>query len=208
MYHHKIIADRKMCGYSGTDCYIDLKNVNNFKDIWSQINIDTITTINSEPIVKDAGLFKFNLIDNFTKKKYESNIADLGKSIRFRITNYSKDINLTPSNILYITMDINGSNCNLGIKLENLYKYILKKVPRTDDKYYLVEEHEREETIVTFETYLNEFELSLVGTSLPIGKSQLTYEMYTLNDCRKKYIGIPFDTNLEVDCFNEIEEIL
>jgi hypothetical protein len=209
MFSYTIVADRKMSGCTGNDLYVEFKNVEHFKDIWTQVDTGIITTINNEIVTRQGNMIKFQLVDNFTKKKYSSNIGNISNGIRFRITDYSNAIDLLPSQILYITMDINGSNCDLCIKAEWFYKYILKRVPGETDKYYLEEEHcDKMNPSTTLNNYLNQFNINLAGRSHHIGRSQITYQMYNLTGCRNKYIGVPFDTSLEVDCFNEIEEIL
>lgn len=209
MFSYTIVADRKMSGCTGNDLYVEFKNVEYFKDIWTLVDTGAITTINNEVVTKQGTIIKFQLVDSFTKKKYSSNIGNISNGIRFRITDYSNEIDLLPSQILCITMDINGSNCDLCIKAEWFYKYILKRVPGETDKYYLEEEHcDKMNLSSTLNNYLNQFSINLLGQSDPIGRSKIIYQMYSLAACRSKYIGVPFDTNLEVDCFDKIEEIL
>jgi len=208
LYKYTIITDRKMAKCTGSDAYIELINVSNFKDIWTNINNDTITTINNQNINKSDKKFKFKIIDNLTKKEYDSNIAKLSNGIRLRIGDYSDDINVFPDQILHLRYSIINNNCLFTIQVENYYKYILKKIPNS--QYYYNEQENCEKMIVSpnRELFLNQFHIIDVGKSEPISRSKLKYRMFQVGNCNKKYIGIPYSTDLKFDEFDKIEEIL
>jgi len=207
LHTYTIITDRKMSKCTGSDPYIELKNVNNFKDIWININNSSIMRINDDEINKSGNKFEFNLLDNLTKKRYTSNISKLSNGIRFRIGDYCDDVGLFPDQILHIHFSVDGTNCFLSIQVENYYRYILKKIPNSSNYYNEQENCDKMNVSQYRETFLNQFSITDVGESEPIGRSALKYRMFNVENCTKKYIGVPYSTELELDEFDSIEEI-
>jgi len=192
---------------TGNDPYIELKNVDDFKDIWTNIDNNSIKKINNFGINKRGNKFEFYLLDNLTKKRYLSNISKLTNGIRFRIGDYCDAVGLFPDQILHIRFSVEGTDCFLSIQVENYYRYILKKIPNSN--YYNEQENCEKMNVSQYrETFLNQFSITDVGESEPIGKSALKYRKFNVEDCTKKYIGVPYATNLKLDYFNNIEEIL
>lgn len=208
MHIYTIITDRKMSKCTGSDAYIELKNIENFKDIWTQIDNNSILTINNEPIIKNSNKFKFKLLDNLTKKTYNSNIAKLSNGIRFRIGDYCDAVNLFPDQILHIRYYIENENCFLSIQVENYYRYLLKKIPTSPYYYNEQENCEKMEVSIVRNNFFLNWNITDVGESEPIGRSRLKYRMFNVQDITTKYIGVPYSSDLELDAFDEIEEIL
>jgi len=208
LHKYTIITDRKMSRCTGSDAYIEFKNVDNFKNIWELIKNDTITTINNNKINKDGNKFEFQLLDNLTKEKYNSNIAKISNGIRFRIGDYCDAVNLFPDQILHIRFSIENSNCFLSIQVENYYRYLLKKIPKSEYYYNEQENCEKMEVSENREEYLKKFSINDIGESEPIGKSRLKYRMFEIEYCNSKYVGVPYSLDLNIDKFDKIEEIL
>ncbi|EIF51386.1 two component transcriptional regulator [Sulfurovum sp. AR] len=216
-------ADRKMsnCTQYKSDPYIELKNVENFKDIWPQLNFGIIKTINNKKPNRESGSdkFEFTLIDTYTDKEYTANISKVSNGIRFRISAFSEYMDLLPSQFIVITMHKEASNCNIGIRAGGFYKYLLKKVQKsktakktkdqTENKYYIEEEECSKMTLSSnVSEYLLQFGIVQSGRTVPKGKENFEYQMYEFEGCTKDYIGVPFNTILDVDCFDDFEEVL
>ena len=213
LFTHKFIATRLLCGFSGSDKYINLNQVEEIHNLYNFIMDDSITMVNESPPVKEISnnIVRFNIIDKILDKSFPMHIKKQDDGLRFTLTEYIKFTKLIPGQIVVISILKNGSSYTIFIEHKEFYKYILEK--HTKENYYriLSDNPPRDFITITDNTniYLSHFGIHNTNdNSLKwSGKNCFSYTSDIFN---KKYIGVPFinTSNLICDSFNKIEEII
>lgn len=217
---HKLLVTRQLAGYSG-DLYINVDSIHDFQNLYKDIMSGVINRVNGEPCIADkSGLkVRFKIIDCMLNKFYDAHIKNnvgdgirTGDGLRFTLTKYIKDLSVTPSQFLTISLEINDNTCSLLLYTNFFYKYILEKhatenlyritMDEVPDKYPKIERISE-----TTNTYLEKF--NIICTNNKNLKWQRTkFISYKYENGSKKYIGVPYSTELELNEFDSIEEIL
>ncbi|EIF51379.1 hypothetical protein [Sulfurovum sp. AR] len=136
------------------------------------------------------------------------------RELRYQLTKYVQLEQIIPGDIISIFIVEDGSNYNISIKSESIYKYILERKSRSDNRYRLMIEHPNSSNnagIVPNEftdVYLSKFGIDKLDETITFGKSSTQFTLYSLENCNKTFIGVPYDTTLECDCFDKAEEII
>ncbi|MGJ0310676.1 hypothetical protein [Aliarcobacter cryaerophilus] len=213
----KYLITRQLAGYSG-DFYINVNHEPMFHTLYDQIMDGSISEVNGSVPTADVPGFKarFNIIDKLINKSFNIHIKkNASDGLRFTLTPYIKHMSSTPSQILIIDLSFEATRCNIYIKSECYYKYILEK-HQVQNKYRIIMAEVPTDAYSGIERltentdpYLAEF--NIINTGDRSLKWQSTYfNSYEAIDYNKKYIGVPYTNKygLVCDSFDRIEEIL
>lgn len=213
---YKILANRQLTEYSGSDKYINVSSIDIFSEIFDDIQSGKITTINSKDLkVEIKG--KTTNIHFFTKdvildNEYKTFLAKGSRELRYQLTNYVHERHVVPGDIITIAIEKNGTNCDVKIKSESIYKYVLERKSKSDVRYRLMIEHPNGSNNAGVtpneftNEYLSKFGIKKLDETTTFGKSSTKFTLYSLDGCNKEYIGVPY-MNFECDCFDNVEEI-
>lgn len=218
MIIYKTLANRQLCEYSGSDKYINVSAVEIFNQIFNDSQSGIINTINNEPIrftTKGATTnLHFITKDKILNKNYNTFFARGERELRYQLTRYVDDEKTIPGDLVIIYIDIIGSNCNINVEISSIYKYVLERKSRPDNRYRILIEYPQGTNNAQITTsqntaaYLARFNIVVLPNSVTFGKSSTLFSTYMLNDCTADFIGVPYNINLECDYFNTIEEII
>lgn len=214
---YKILANRQLAGYAGSDKYINVSGNTEYQEIFSAIESGDITSINGKSLrEEEKGKTKnihFIIEDRLLNKKYDAFLAK-SNELRLQLTNYVNSEKIIPGDIITLVIKRSDTDCKMYIKSDRLYKYVLEKKSQYINKYRILIESPRStgncgKTVSDLtDGYLSNYNIENTGECLTFGKDPTEFNVYVCENCDKKYIGIPFYTNLQIDCFNDIEEIM
>lgn len=212
----KVIGNRQLAQYNSDDRNINVSNKRMFPDIFKDILSHVITTINNEPITidvhGDTTTVDFTIIDKLLDKSYSSYFAKNPRELRLQLLEYVEDRKIIPGDIITIYIERSNSNCNIEIKSDSFYRYVLERKSQKDIRYRVFTEFPRGTnnagiTVSEYtDEYLDSFNIEKLDETVAFGSTEFT--AYSLEGCTSKYIGVPHDKNLELNCFDDIEEIL
>ncbi len=217
---YKLLVTRQLAGYSG-DLYINVDAISDFQTLYAGIMSGTINNVNEVPPVADAdGLkVKFRIIDSILNKPYDVHIkknvgngTSTGDGLRLTLTKYIKDMSITPSQFLIISLSIDSSNCTLFLNANVSYRYILEK-HRTENLYRIImdEVPDRYPSIERVSdnanAYLERFNILCTGDN-SLKWQSTNFMSYKSEDNTKKFIGVPYKPSLECDYFDRIEDVI
>jgi len=217
---YKLLVSRQLAGYSG-DLYINVDAIADFHTLYDGIMDGAITNVNGKtPIPDKAGLkVKFSIVDNILQKSYNVHIKNnvgnginTGDGLRFTLTTYIKDVSITPSQYLIISLFINSNNCKLFLNAHVAYKYILEK-HRTENLYRIIMDEvplrysNIERVSDTANTYLENFNIFCTDDK-SLKWQSTNFMSYKIENTTKKYIGVPYELSLECDYFDKIEDVI
>lgn len=208
---YKFLATRLLCGFSGSDKYINLNQNSDVRLLYDSIIDRSILTVNNSNAVAEAAnnIVRFELVDKKLDKTFSMHIKDQGDGLRFTITNYINYVKLTPGQLVSLVINFNGTNCDIFIQYEEIYKYILEK--HTSENLYHVCSDNSPTNFRTITNNTNSFLASfgIIATNDNSYKWSRNYCYgYTSTNYSKKFIGVPFSTNFGCKEFNRIEDIV
>lgn len=213
----KILANRQLAGYAGSDKYINISSNEALARLFTSLLNGTVVTINKKEIRKETKgnttNIHFTLIDKLLNQEYPSFFAKSDRELRFQLTNYVNSEKVIPGDIITLIVDISVNNCNINIKSDSIYKYVLEKKAGENKYRILIEQpHETSNCGITTseftDTYLSKFNILKSDEVMTFGKDKTEFNIYTLENCNSKYIGVPYNTYLQCDYFENIEETL
>ncbi|MCT7642622.1 hypothetical protein [Aliarcobacter butzleri] len=216
----RTIANRQLTQYNSDDKNINVTKYDFMQELFEEIYNNPSTTINNERVeVKQNGETRridFLIEDIILNKKYEVYFARSPRELRLQLRTYVVDREIIPGDIVTLYVEYEHNNYNLKIKSETIYKYVLERKTVEDNRYRVFidkpENTNNAGITVTENTkdYLNKFGIKKTDEQIPFGKGEkvVMFDGYKFSNCNTKYIGVPYDFGLEVDCFDEIEEIL
>lgn len=206
------MATRQLTGFSGSDLYINLNSENSIIQLYNAIMDNTVTSVNGRDTRKDTQSEQvfFTIHESMSNEYYEIHIKKQTDGYWFRLTPYIKKNLTLPGEFFVIDIKFDNTNCNLNIRKEELYKYILHRHPRVKERYKIMSDNppNNRQTITTeTEQYLSNYSiLPTHDNSLKWGRDH-SYS-YTASNYSKKYIGVPYDSSLPCDEFDDIGEII
>ena len=105
---------------------------------------------------------------------------------------------------MVLNITINEHNAKISIYGLELYRYIMQKC---DNYYILMSDIDTGESYNTIAgNYLKNF--NILRTDTIIKRRYGSFFAYNTDRYSKKYIGVPYNTNLECDEFNGIGDII
>ncbi|RXI45767.1 hypothetical protein CRU99_03465 [Malaciobacter mytili] len=216
MITYKILANRQLTEYSGSDKYINVSSIDILNEVFDDIQSGKITTINSKNLkVEVKGKttnIHFLTKDVILDTEYKTFFAKGSRELRYQLTNYVHDRHVIPGDIITILIEKDDTNCDIKIKSESIYKYVLERKSKGDNRYRLMIEHPtgtNNAGVTSNEftnEYLSKFGIKKLDETATFGKSITEFTLYSLDGCDKNYIGVPY-MNFECDCFDNAEEI-
>lgn len=214
----KILANRQLCEYSGSDKYINISKNETFQQVFTDILSSKISTINNKPICNEikgkTTNLHFEITDIILNKSYKVFFANGTRELRLQLTKYVDSRKVIPGDIITLIIKISETNCNIHIKSESLYRYVLERKSKQIDKYRIFTEYPQGTnnagiTVSKYtDSHLQNFNVLNQNEVMRFGKSETEFSTYNLSECTSDYIGVPHNKNLEVDSFNDIEEII
>lgn len=208
---YKFLATRQLCAFSGSDKYINLNQKREVHNLYDSIQNGTITHVNSEVAISEptSDIVRFKIKDRILNKSFDMHIKKQSDGLRFTLTNYVNYTKLVPGQVLSLDIQITGNSCEIFIEYKELYKYVLEK--HTSQNLYRIMSDNPPPgfTTITDNTneFLTNFEIIATNDNSHSWNGSRCYSFRTDRYVRK-YIGIPFSTELESDEFNRIEDIL
>lgn len=217
MLAFKILANRQLAGYAGSDKYINISSNEVLSNLFASLLNGTVLKINNKDIrIETKGKttnIHFTIVDKLLDQEYKSFFAKSDRELRLQLTNYVNSEKVIPGDIITLIIELSDNNCNFYIKCDSIYKYVLEKKAGENKYRILIEQpHETSNCGITTseytDTYLSKFSILKSDEVMTFGKDKTEFNIYTLEDCDSKYIGVPYNTDLQCDCFEDIEEIL
>ena len=220
MFKMKIIANRQLSQYNSDDKNINISKHIFLKKLFEKIYSGNFSTINNESIdIKKNGKTRridFQIEDIILGNKYNVYFDYSPRELRLQLRTYVVDREIIPGDIITICVSEDKGNCIIKIKSKSIYKYVLERKTVTDPRYRvfidLPENDNNAGITVTNKTeeYLKKFNIYKTSKKIPFGKEDkiVMFNGYYFEKCNTKYIGVPYQENLKIDFFNEIEEIL
>jgi len=212
MKNFKFIVTRQLTSYSGSDKYINLNSLNEINRLYNSILDNSISLVNSiaPESIPTRNMVNFFIIDKTLNKTYPIHIKKAADGLRFTITEYVNDIKMVPNTILIISIKFGNNSCSIFIKTEYFYKYILEK-HASREFYRILNENPPSNRIGTTQNtdiYLSQFNIIKDNDTNLNWRGNQQFSSYYTNNFSKKYIGIPYSSELDCDEFDNIEEIL
>ncbi|QCI27606.1 hypothetical protein [Caminibacter pacificus] len=219
-YTIRVIANRQLCGWAGSDKYINVTNSKVFQKLWEKAKNGKITKINGSDIkIENKGgssKVSCSIIDVVKGKTYESKSIYLtlreqpNNELRFQLTSYVNDNNIMPRDIIEIFIIFDNQNCHIKIKIDYFFKYILEKYPKKPEEnlYRILIDNSPNGHDYINENFLNNFNISKTNEKGKFGNSKTEFTLFEVQGCGKQYIGVPYDGKLQLHCFDKLEEIL
>jgi hypothetical protein len=218
----KVIANRQLTQYNSDDKNINVTKYNFMQELFENVYSNSDITLNNETVEitqnGDTRRIDFLIEDIILNKKYAVYFARSSRELRLQLRTYVVDREIIPGDVvtLYVEYEEDKNNVSLKIKSETIYKYVLERKTVNDSRYRvfidLPENTNNAGITVTENTeeFLKKFNIEKTENQIPFGKGDkvVMFTGYTFNNCNTKYIGVPYNINLEPDCFDEIEEIL
>ena len=214
----KILANRQLAEYSGSDKYINISKNTTFQNIFTSILNSDIKSINNKSIRQEnkgqTNNLHFEIEDIILKKSYNVFLAKGSRELRLQLTKYVDYRKIIPGDLITVIIDINNQNCNIKIKSESLYRYVLERKSKKEDMYRIFTEYPQGQNNagVTTSTYTSDYLKNLNIENLNMlsrfGKSEIEFTTYNSKGCKLDYIGIPHNKDLQIDCFNDIKDIV
>jgi len=215
---YRILANRQLTGYAGGDKYINVSKNTECQTVFTSLISREITTINGQSItIEQKGgttNIHFKIQDKLLNTQYDAFFALGTRELRLQLTNYINTEKIIPGDIMTIMCEQIDTDYKIYIKSERLYQYVLEKKSQHINKYRILIQYPKETancgvtTSDNTEGYLSLFSIRKINETLTFGKDPANFDVYISENCEKKYIGVPFNTDLEIDCFNNIEEII
>ena len=212
----KILANRQLAQYNSDDRNINVSSKEVFQNIFQNIVDKNILTINSQPIsLTEHGATQridFQIQDLLLNELFPSYFAHSPRELRLQLLEYVEKRKIIPGDIIILYIEVVNTNCNIQIKSDSLYKYVLERKSKQDTRYRVMIEYPegtRNAQITTTEfttEYLSFFGIDNLEEEIEWGLTNFT--AYTRKDCTSKYIGVPYNKQLLVDYFDDIEEML
>jgi len=212
-----ILANRQLAGYAGSDKYINISSNEMLNTLFTSSLNSTVVTINNKDIrIETKGKttnIHFTIVDKLLDQEYQSFFAKGDRELRLQLTNYVNSEKVIPGDIITLVIEDLNTNYNIYIKSESIYKYVLEKKAGENKYRILIEKpHETSNCGITTseftDAYLSKFNILKANEVMTFGKDKTEFNIYTLENCISKYIGVPYNINLQCDCFEDIEEIL
>ena len=208
MNTHFIMATRQLTGYSGNDLYINLTSINEITELFNKISNSSSFSVNNKETTYDSETESayFRIFDPILNKYFKVHIKDNRHrdGLWFRLTKYIQYQKIIPGQFLVLNITINEHNAKISIYGLELYRYIMQKC---DNYYILMSDIDTGENYNTIaENYLKNF--NILRTDTIIKRRHGSFFAYNTDRYSKKYIGVPYNTNLECDEFNEIGDIV
>lgn len=206
MNTHFIMATRQLTGYSGKDLYINLGSNSDIVSLFNYIKGTRNYKINDRNTSFDSNsnIAYFTIYEPLLDKKFDVHIKEQKDGLWFRLTKYIQYQKIIPGQFLVLNITINEHNAKISIYGLELYRYIMQKC---DNYYILMSDIATGESYNTMaESYLRNF--NILRTDTIIKRGHGSFFAYNTDRHSKKYIGIPYNTNLECDEFNEIGDMV
>ena len=208
MNTHFIMATRQLTGYSGNDLYINLTSINEITELFNKISNSSSFSVNNKETTYNSETESayFRIFDPILNKYFEVHIKDNRHrdGLWFRLTKYIQYQKIIPGQFLVLNITINEHNAKISIYGLELYRYIMQKC---DNYYILMSDIDTGESYNTIAgNYLKNF--NILRTDTIIKRRYGSFFAYNTDRYSKKYIGVPYNTNLECDEFNEIGDIV
>jgi len=202
------MATRQLTGYSGKDLYINLTSINEITELFNKISNSSSFTVNNKGATYNSETESayFQIFDPILNKYFKAHIKDNRHrdGLWFRLTKYIQYQKIIPGQFLVLNITINEHNAKISIYGLELYRYIMQKC---DNYYILMSDIDTGESYNTIaESYLRNF--NILRTDTIIKRGHGSFFAYNTDRHSKKYIGVPYNTNLECDEFNEIGDIV
>ena len=211
MCRHTFIATRLLCGFSGSDKYINLNRVEDINTLYDLIMDGTIETVNNTNVIResDSKIVRFEIIDKILNKSFPMHIKKQNDGLRFTLTEYIKYTKVTPGQIIIISITSFDNECKIFIEFKELYKYILEKHP-TEDKYRIFSDNppsDMNDISDNANNYLRGFDIIGTNDNSLQWSGKNCYSFIARNH-NEKYIGVPFSSDLLADSFKRDGEIV
>ncbi len=208
MNTHFIMATRQLTGYSGNDLYINLTSINEITELFNKISNSSSFSVNNKETTYNSETESayFRIFDPILNKYFEVHIKDNRHrdGLWFRLTKYIQYQKIIPGQFLVLNITINEHNAKISIYGLELYRYIMQKC---DNYYILMSDIDTGESYNTIAgNYLKNF--NILRTDTIIKRRYGSFFAYNTDRYSKKYIGVPYNTNLECDEFNGIGDII
>lgn len=213
-YIYYQIVDKKIADLSG-DAYIKVHDLDPFKKLYSSLNTSKIILINnSQPFQNEndsKGLFRFNIIDEITKKTYKSNIAlvkpTTTRELWFRVTDFSHYKNLNPGDIIRYSISYNENEDEFKIFISKILRFNVLLERKEENKYFMPKQAKTEIDQLSIEI-LKKFSIEKTTETTTRGKNSIDYIVFqTVENINKKYMGINKQFN-SIEYFDTFEEII
>ncbi|WP_462102519.1 hypothetical protein [Campylobacter concisus] len=202
------MATRQLTGYSGNDLYINLTSINEITELFNKISNSSSFSVNNKETTYNSETESayFRIFDPILNKYFEVHIKDNRHrdGLWFRLTKYIQYQKIIPGQFLVLNITINEHNAKISIYGLELYRYIMQKC---DNYYILMSDIDTGESYNTIAgNYLKNF--NILRTDTIIKRRYGSFFAYNTDRYSKKYIGVPYNTNLECDEFNGIGDII
>lgn len=212
----KFLANRQLAQYNSDDRNINVSSKEILQNLFQNILDKNILTINNQPInIKERGETKridFQIKDSLLNELFPAYFARSPRELRLQLLEYVEQRKIIPGDIIFLYVEIINTNCNIQIKSDTLYKYVLERKSKQDVRYRVMIEYPegtRNAQITTTDTtpeYLSFFNINVLNEVIEWGLTNFT--AYRKEGYSGKYIGVPYNKSLTVDYFENIEEIL
>ena len=208
MNTHFIMATRQLTGYSGRDLYINLTSINEITELFNKISNSSSFNVNNKKTTYygETKSAYFQIFDPILNKYFEAHIKDNRHrdGLWFRLTKYIQYQKIIPGQFLVLNITINEHNAKISIYGLEFYRYVMQK---HNDYYTLMLDIDSGESYDTIaESYLKNF--NILRTDTIVKRGYGSFIVYETDRYSKRYIGIPYNTNLECDEFNGIGDII
>ena len=210
------MANRQLSQYNSDDRNINISSKEIFQEIFQYIIDKNITSINNQKIsIKVRGAtnrIDFLIKDLLLKKTFTAYLARSPRELRLQLLDYVEDRKIIPGDVITLFVEVIGSNCNIQIKSESLYLYVLERKSLSDRRYRVLIEHPdgiRNAQITTSDdtdSYLAFF--NIIKSNEDINWGSTSFSAYIASSAKFKYIGVPYNKSLQLDYFDDIEDVL
>ena len=190
----KILANRQLAQYNSDDRNINVSSKKVFQNIFQNILDKNILTINSQPIsLIEHGATQridFQIQDLLLDELFPSYFARSPRELRLQLLEYVEKRKIIPGDIILLYIEITNTNCNIQIKSDSLYKYVLERKSKQDIRYRVMIEYPegtRNAQITTTDStmeYLSSFGINNLEEEIEWGLASFT--AYTKTDCNSK----------------------
>ncbi|MBT5490874.1 hypothetical protein HOK00_00795 [bacterium] len=214
MFRHKFIATRLLCGFSGSDKYINLNSVQEIHDLYNVVMNGPIIKINDIDTIKEttSDIVKFHITDRQLNKTFPMHIKKQDDGLRFTLTEYVKYTKIIPGQIIVISIENLDNSYNIFIEFKEYYKYILEKHPR-ENKYRILCDNPPRSITTTItdntDVFLSSFGIDATNDNTLKWSGKYCYS-YIADGFTEKYIGVPYSNidNLVCDNIDNNGEII
>lgn len=217
MYIYKVLANRQLAQYNSDDKNINVSSEKKyiFQTVIQNILDKKITSINHKELKiarnGETQAIAFTIEDIVLKESFSAYFAKSPRELRLQLKMYVENRKIIPGDVITIYIEVNEPNCNIKIKSDSMYRYVLERKSKTTAKYRIMTEFPESKnnagiTVSKYtNNYLKSFKIDKLEESIAFGKTDFT--AYSLDGIDTKYICVPHDKNLELNCFETIDGI-